>query len=173
MERSIKSAELRRLLEEYLALTAMTLATVGRHGEPHAAAVYFAADESLNLYYFSEASSQHALDSDQEPRTATTIQAEVAGWQHIHGLQMRGMVRAVDSKTEWQKAWQFYREKFPFVIDLEDVITLNQLYAFAPVWIRLVDNRKSFGFKQEWEVSTTEKMRETPPTWRLSRNTNG
>ena len=171
MERRIKSAELKSLLEEYLALTTMTLATVGRHGEAHAAAVYYAADESINLYYFSETSSQHALDSDQEPRAAVAIQAEVAGWQQIHGLQMRGKVRAVDSKHEWQAAWHLYRGKFPFVIDLEDVITTNQLYAFTPAWIRLVDNRQGFGFKQEWQVNSEE--REISPTWRVSRMANG
>jgi uncharacterized protein YhbP (UPF0306 family) len=86
---------------------------------------------------------------------------------------MRGTVRAVDSKHEWQAAWQCYREKFPFVIDLEDVIKSNQLYAFTPAWIRLVDNRRGFGFKQEWDLNSTEKARETPPTWRENRNTNG
>jgi uncharacterized protein YhbP (UPF0306 family) len=173
MERSLKSAELKSLLEEYLALTTMTLATAGKHGEPHAAAVYFAADETFNLYYFSETSSQHALDSGQEPRAAVAIQAEVAGWQQIHGLQMRGMVRAVDSKHEWQAAWQLYREKFPFVLDLENVITTNQLYAFTASWIRLVDNRQGFGFKQEWEVNTSRNLRGEPPAWRGIRGTNG
>ena len=38
----------------------------------------------------------------------------------------------------------------PFVIQLEPVVARNEMYAFAPSWIRLVDNRRGFGFKQEW-----------------------
>lgn len=173
MERRINSVELKSSLEDLLALTTMTLATVGKDGESHAAAVYFAVDKSINLYYFSETSSQHALDGDQEPRAAVTIQAEVAGWQQIHGLQMRGTVRAVESKREWQAAWQLYREKFPFVIDLKDMIKTNQLYAFTPVWIRLVDNRRRFGYKQEWEINSADNVIEEPPSWRVIRDTNG
>jgi uncharacterized protein YhbP (UPF0306 family) len=147
----------------------MTLATVGRDSEPHAAAVYFTADGSLNLYYFSETSSQHCLDSDHEPRAAVAIHPESAGWQEIHGLQMRGEIQAVDSKHEWQGAWHIYREKFPFVIDLEEVIATNQMYAFKPTWIRLVDNRQGFGYKQEWEIIISDEVRDLPPTWRIIR----
>ncbi len=39
---------------DLLALPAMTLATTGPSGEPHAAPVYFAADEDQRLYFFSE-----------------------------------------------------------------------------------------------------------------------
>lgn len=151
----IKSAELKSLLEEFLNLTTMTLATIGPAGEPHAAAVYFVSDEALNLYYFSEISSQHAQDIDHDPRAAVAIHVDVANWQEIHGLQIRGSTRAVKSRSEWQTVWQLYREKFPFVVDLKEVIATNQMYAFNPTWIRLVDNRQGFGYKQEWQVSTT------------------
>jgi uncharacterized protein YhbP (UPF0306 family) len=173
MERRLKSAELRSLLEELLALTTMTLATVGRDGEPHAAGVYFAADGSLNLFYFSETSSQHSRDSEHEPRAAVAIHPEVPDWQQIHGLQLRGSIRIVKSKTEWQVAWHLYRDKFPFVIDLEEVIKTNQMYAFKPAWIRLVDNRQGFGYKQEWEINTTEKVGDIPSTWQVIWETNG
>ena len=56
---------------DYLALPAMTLATTGADGSPHAAAVYFAADEQNRFYFFSEADSQHTLDVSANPRAAT------------------------------------------------------------------------------------------------------
>lgn len=166
----IKAAELKSLLEEFFALTTMTLATVDPDGEPHAAAVYFAVDEALHLYYFSETGSQHALDTFHDPRAAVALHADVADWQEIHGLQMRGLVRAVESNREWRAAWQLYLEKFPFVDDLEEVIAANQLFAFSPIWIRLVDNRQDFGYKQEWEVGTTEGGSDSPQMWRISRD---
>lgn len=173
MERRIASAKLKASLEEFLVLTTMTLSTVGKDQEPHAAAIYFAADASINLYFFSETGSQHALDIGREPRAAVAIQAEAADWQDIRGLQMRGKVRVVEIGQEWQAAWQLYHKKFPFVSDLEDLVAANQMYSFEPTWIRLVDNRRGFGFKQEWEVVATEKAIGIPPIWRVTRMTNG
>jgi uncharacterized protein YhbP (UPF0306 family) len=170
MERRIDSTELKSSLEELLQLTTMTIATAGRGGEPHAAEVYFACDELLNLYFFSDTSSQHSLDTDRDSRAAVTVHAEGSGWQEIHGLQMRGVISAVQSKSERQGAWDLYRTKFPFVIDLEEIITTNQLYAFKPYWIRLVDNRQGFGFKQEWEKSSADDVRKESPGWRLLTN---
>jgi uncharacterized protein YhbP (UPF0306 family) len=169
MER-IKRAELISSFEEFLTLSTMTLATVSPEGEPHAAAVYFAADEAINLYYFSDASSQHSLDANQDPHAAVAIHPEAAEWQEIRGLQMRGSIWAVESKQEWQAAWRVYREKFPFVDGLKEVIAVNHLYVFRPNWIRLVDNRQGFGYRQEWEQDTAEGARHNSLTWRRSGN---
>ena len=157
MERLLEPASLKNELEGLLRLSTMTLATSGLDEEAHAADVYFASDEQLTLYFFSEASSQHSMDIRQDPRAAITIhRADQAGWEQIQGLQMRGMVKEISSQTLWQQAWEIYRKKFPFVSDLEEVIKVNQLYGFAPGWIRLVDNSQGFGFKREWKVKTTE-----------------
>jgi uncharacterized protein YhbP (UPF0306 family) len=172
MER-VKRAELKDSLDEYLALTTMTLATVSVDGEPHAAAVYFAADEAINLYYFSDAGSQHALDAGQDPRAAAAVHAEVGEWQEIRGLQIRGSIRVVESKQEWQAAWRVYREKFPFVDGLEEVIAASKLYVFTPIWIRLVDNRQGFGYKQEWELDAVEGVSDDSQPWWISRNQDG
>lgn len=167
MERRIAPSELKSSLEELLRLTTMTIATTGRDGEPHAAAVYFACDELLNLYFYSDADSQHALDIGRDSRAAVTIYADGSEWQEIHGLQMRGVISDVQAKGERQDAWFLYRTKFPFVIDLEEIVTASQLYAFRPDWIRLVDNRQGFGFKQEWERSVADKAEKGTITWRL------
>jgi len=167
MESRIDSAALKSELNELLRLTTMTIATIGKDGEPHAAGVYFASDEMISLFFFSDASSRHSLDTDSEPRAAVTVHGEGIGWQEIHGLQMRGVISAVQSNNEWQEAWVLYRTKFPFVIDLEEIIKTNQLYAFKPHWIRLVDNRQGFGFKQEWGKNGTEIVAAEAPGWRL------
>ena len=157
MERLLEPAILINELEDLLRLSTMTLATSGLDGEAHAADVYFASDEQLTLYFFSDASSQHSMDIHQDPRAAITIHhADQAGWEQILGIQMRGMVKEISSQTLWQQAWEIYQKKFPFVSDLKEVIKVNQLYGFAPGWIRLVDNSQGFGFKREWKVNTTE-----------------
>lgn len=136
---------------DYLALPALTLATCGADGSPHAAGVYFAADEDNHYYFFSEAESQHMQDLALNPRAAATIQPHVSGWQDIHGLQLRGTVAPVPEGPQWEHAWQVYQAKFPFVAALKELIARNSLYVFTPDWIRLVDNRRGFGFKEEKE----------------------
>jgi uncharacterized protein YhbP (UPF0306 family) len=150
MERSLTSVELKYSLEELLNLTTMTIATVGIGCEPHSAAVYFACDDQLNMYFFSDSKSQHAQDTANEVLAAVTVHPDRNRWQDIHGLQMRGAITVVQSQTKWQEAWKLYLVKFPFAADLEQLVAINQLYVFNPQWIRLVDNRRGFGFKQEW-----------------------
>jgi len=137
---------------DLLSLTTMTLATTGPDGRPHAASVYFAADKNLRFYFFSDVESQHSRDIQDNPLAAVTLYPECKNWQEIRGLQMRGEVDRVAEGAAWQAAWQCYASKFPFVLDLESVIASNALFAFQPSWIRLVDNHRGFGFKQEWTL---------------------
>ncbi|MCS6908896.1 MAG: pyridoxamine 5'-phosphate oxidase family protein [Anaerolineales bacterium] len=144
---------MREEIRVLLGLSTMTLATCGASGEPHAAPVYFVADEAtLELYFFSEASSQHSLDLCTNPSAAVAIYPEVWEWQAIRGLQMRGRVNIVSPGEEWQRAWQAYQRKFPFVRHLEAVVARARLYRFQPTWLRWIDNRYGLGHKQEWNL---------------------
>lgn len=140
-------------LADLLALSTMTLATQDAQGQPHAAPVYFAAGPDLGLYFFSEASSQHSQDTARDPRAAAAIYPEAADWQAIRGLQLRGVVHPLAPGQPWETAWALYAAKFPFVKALKLVVARNTLYVLRPTWLRLVDNRRGFGFKQEWQFS--------------------
>ncbi len=143
------------LLAELLALPVMTLATSGASGQPHAAAVYFAADSAERLYFFSETASQHARDLEANPhnsQAAVTIQPLVSGYREIRGLQLRGRVRLVPPGPEWDAAFALYQAKFPFVNELKEEVAQNTLYVFTPAWMRLLDNRVSFGYKEEKDL---------------------
>jgi uncharacterized protein YhbP (UPF0306 family) len=142
-------------VDELWALPAMTLATVGEGGEPHAATVYFAADDvHQNLYFFSAPGSQHSLDLSANPRVAATIHPLVEGWREIRGLQLRGEAHPIPLGAEWERAWARYLVKFPFTGELQGVIASktarNTLYTFRPDWVRWIDNRRGFGHKEEW-----------------------
>lgn len=143
----------------------MTLATSGRDGDVHAADVYFACGEQLDLYFFSDAESQHSMDLRGEERAAVTIHADRVRWEDILGLQMRGICRAISETGEWQTGWGVYLAKFPFVSNLADVIKVNQLYAFSPCWVRLVDNSRGFGFKREWKLMKIGAHEEEAGRW--------
>lgn len=146
-------AELYTQFTDLLRLPALTLATAGVDGEPHAAAVYFAADPLLRFYFYSLASSQHGLDLSANVRAAAALHAQPADWQEIRGLQMRGVVEALPPGAELEAGWQAYAAKFPFISNFNTALSRNTLYRFTPAWIRLIDNRRGFGFKQEWFLS--------------------
>jgi uncharacterized protein YhbP (UPF0306 family) len=138
---------------ELLRLSTMSLSTVGPEGAPHAAPLYFAADERMRLFFFSSPNSQHGNNLAQSPVAAASIYPECQDWRDIHGLQLRGEVSRVPAGAAWVQGWGIYLAKFPFVAPLKEIIAQNRLYAFRPFWIRLVDNRQGFGNKEEWELS--------------------
>jgi uncharacterized protein len=135
--------------QDLLALHTLTLATQGTDG-PHAAPVYFAADEELRLYFFSDPHSQHSRHLAQDERAAVAFYPPSQDWREIRGLQMQGQVQQLAPGARWDQGWACYRVKFPFVDALKAIVAQNTLYVFSPHWIRLVDNRRGFGFKQEW-----------------------
>jgi uncharacterized protein YhbP (UPF0306 family) len=138
---------------DLLNISTLSLATVGVDGQPHSAPVYFVAGGDLRLYFFSDMQSQHSQDILCNPRAALSIYPECWGWKDIHGVQMRGEVYRVERGGEWDLAWEGYQAKFPFVTGLEEIVAQNSFYKFVPAWIRLVDNRKGFGYKQEWKAA--------------------
>lgn len=135
-----------------LDIPTMTLATVSATGVPHAAPVYFATSEALEFYFFSDPTSQHGRDLKANPLAAAAFFPESESWQSIHGVQMRGRARVLVRGPAWETAWEAYRRKFPFVSSLRAIVARNALYSFMPEWIRLVDNRRGFGYKQEWDL---------------------
>jgi uncharacterized protein len=139
-------------LTEFLSLSTLTLATASPDGQPHAAPVYFAAGDGLQLYFFSAQSSRHAQDIAASPAAAAAIYPECFEWQEIRGLQMQGEVHPIPPGEQWEHAWEVYQAKFTFVSELRQVVERNTLYAFTLHWIRLVDNRRGFGFSQEWSL---------------------
>lgn len=167
MERELNPAKLKKALTNVLDLSTMSLATCGPGGEPHAADVYFACNDGLTLYFFSDQESQHGMDILRDPRAAITIHGDRSGWEQILGVQMRGLIDMIASKPAWQRAWEVYRDKFPFVSQLEEVIAENQLFRFVPHWIRLVDNQQGFGFNREWILSILEKDGESMRVWQM------
>jgi uncharacterized protein YhbP (UPF0306 family) len=142
-----------RIQELLATVSTMTLATTDLAGNPHAAPVYFVADDEMRLYLFSEMNSQHSQHIVQNPKVAAAIYPECEGWRDIKGLQLRGEMRLVESSKVWDSAWERYQVKFPFVRTLKVVVAQNQLYVFIPSWVRLVDNVQGFGFKKEWNLS--------------------
>jgi uncharacterized protein YhbP (UPF0306 family) len=154
-----------RLLEFLRRHDTMTLATTGPGGEPQAAAVFYAADEELNLYFLSDPSSRHARNLREEPHVAATVQADGQPWREIRGLQIEGAAREIVGAREIVRAAGVYGLRFEFLRELLDIhaapggdagaivlqgaLAANRFHALRPTWIRLIDNTEGFGHKEE------------------------
>ncbi len=137
----------------------MTLATTGAEGTPAAAAVFYAADDSLNLVFLSEETTEHARNLLARPEVAATIQADGQDWRDIRGLQLRGRA-APASTAELAHAMAVYGRRYAFVGALLagaegpgaliGPLARARFWVLRPDWFRLVDNTVRFGFKEEW-----------------------
>ena len=136
-------------LNELLGLSTMTLSTCDESGRPHAAPVYFAADPAFRLFFYSHPDSLHCRHLAAKPNAAAAIHAEAASWAEIRGLQMHGTVAPLSPGAVMQAAEAEYQRKFPFTAGMTEILARNRLYCLTPTWIRMIDNRRSFGWKHE------------------------
>jgi uncharacterized protein YhbP (UPF0306 family) len=130
----------------------LTLATIGEDGLPHATALYFAADENSNLYFYSDPASQHAIDLSYTIKASVSIGPMVEGWRDLQVLQMRGNARILTNSGEIAAAQRFYNQKFPLASQLKNEHEQNSLYVFAPDWIRVIDYTRGSEHQDEWQV---------------------
>ncbi len=129
----------------------LTLATLDPDGAPRATPVFFAADERLDLIFLSDPSSPHSRNLERDPRAAAALYPEVDDWRHIRGLQLRGRVRALESLAR-QDGLAIFNRRFAFVAQLPEALAGSAVYRFSPGWVRLIDNRRGFGYHQEWRL---------------------
>jgi len=137
------------------------LATVDEAAAPHAANIQYAhdrADDRLRLYFVSSPESAHSRHIAGNAVVAVTIYAHVRRPDHIHGLQIHGRCAVVAKPSAaWDDAWRVYSAKYPFVKvpPLRNRFMAESFYCVTPTWVRFIDNRRGFGFKQECTFENT------------------
>ena len=133
-------------------LSTLSLATIGIHGEPHLADLFFASDADLKAYFVSSPDSRHTQNLARDRRVAVSIHRQTWDWREIAGLQMEGTVEMLEQPIQREEAWMLYKAKFPFVENFADEIARSHWYRFSPRWIRMIDNRLGFGHREEFRV---------------------
>jgi uncharacterized protein len=157
--RTLAVEGLRSRIAEFLDQhTTLTLATAGEDGTPAAAAVFYAHDSRLDLYFLSEERTQHGRNLLAAPQVAGAIQEDGQDWRAIRGLQVRGRAVPVSAAGHAHAA-VLYGRRFGFVEALLaggaslDVLTgplaRARFWVLRPTWFRLIDNSLGFGFKEE------------------------
>jgi len=151
----------RSLLE---ANTTLTLATCDE-GRPWAATVFFASDRELRLYFVSDHRTRHGRDMAANSRVAGAVNPDCSNWGEVRGVQLEGQVEVVDG-AERLAALKTYLAKFPDVRAMferprdKNEETIGQrlkaanFYRLTPAWLRLIDNSRWFGYKEELRLDT-------------------
>lgn len=144
--------ESRERLQQFLAgHTTLTLATVAEDGRPQAASLFFAEMEDLSLIFISERKTRHSQNIRRDSRIAATIYADGQQWQSIRGVQLEGRCQALTGQAT-KAARAVYLAKYPFIAQnkiLAAMLNLVTFYRIEPAWIRLIDNGRGFGHKEE------------------------
>ncbi len=142
----------------------LTLGTVSQAGAPAAADLYFAADHVLNLFFVSEPGSRHAQNIAANAEVAATVHAPAWDWRDIKGVQLEGRCEALTGKAERVSALARYSRKFGFVSSLSaakgaSFLARHNVYRIVPHWIRWLDNRVAFAYRDEWVLEAGEWQR--------------
>lgn len=129
-----------------------SLATTDEHGRPHAANVQYAHDPSLRLYFISSPEAAHSRHVARSADVALTVYAHVNEWSDIHGVQLHGRCEVMPTGDLRDHAWRVFSTKYPQLAESDMIlkrIEAEQFYRVTPTWMRLIDNRRGFGWKVE------------------------
>ncbi|MCS6848980.1 MAG: pyridoxamine 5'-phosphate oxidase family protein [Anaerolineae bacterium] len=140
--------ELRRFLAQH---NALTLAYTDEAGVG-ACGLWFAADDDLACYFLSSPETRHGRALRDGGAVAFAIHKDDQDWRAIRGVQGRGWCSPVPA-ADAAGPWRVYLQRFPFVAqqfpDLEAALRTAWLWRITPAWLRLIDNTRGFGHKQE------------------------
>lgn len=130
----------------------LALATVDSDGRPHACAIFYVAADNGTIYFLSEAKTLHARHIGEGAPVAATVEANNQDWQSIRGVQLHGWAEPCDGPDE-EHARALYAARYPFVAAADTLagpLARARYYKIVPAWIRLIDNTRGFGHKEEW-----------------------
>jgi uncharacterized protein YhbP (UPF0306 family) len=133
--------------------TTLSLATC-HEGRPWSTDLFYASDDDCRLYFVSSVTTWHCQHIAANPRVSVSISRQCVGWKDIKGLQLDG-VAGVVSEADREAVVEIYLAKFPALKKLHqasEILSIfreSSFYRISPEWIRLIDNSKGFGHKDE------------------------
>jgi uncharacterized protein len=155
----VNGAETRQRVSAFLREhTTLALATVGEEGLPAVAAVFYASDDDLSLYFLTEERTEHGRNMLGNPAVAGAIHEDGQDWRGIRGLQLKGRA-AIVTGAVLPHAIKTYASRYAFVasllagqagpVALTGPLARARFWVLRPTWFRLIDNTVRFGHKEE------------------------
>lgn len=120
----------------------LTLATVGKKGEPYVANCFYAYDKRRNLFVFtSDETTRHGCEMAANGNVALSIVLETRIVGRVEGLQITGTAERGDSDAKL-----CYIKRFPYA-----AAAPLTLWMVRPTMMKLTDNTLGFGTKLIWQ----------------------
>jgi uncharacterized protein YhbP (UPF0306 family) len=114
--------DLRALIGEYLQKAVMLQVATSVGDRPWACTVYFASDDSLNLYWISKADRRHSQEILKNPHVAGTVVLPHTPGDDVRGIQLSGTAGALSDPSQAAVGLQHYAKRFGMGQDRVDAI---------------------------------------------------
>lgn len=113
--------KLRQLIKDYLIQAKLMQLATAKDNQPWVCSVWFAADENLNIYWFSSTTRRHSGEILKNMKVAAAIVLPHFPTDPPRGLQLQGFAEVLKDKANIDKAISVYRDRiFP-------IETINEL----------------------------------------------
>jgi uncharacterized protein YhbP (UPF0306 family) len=135
--------KLKTLIKEYLEKARMMQVVTARDNQPWACTVYFAYDDSLNLYWISSTTRRHSEEIRNNEKVAGTIVLPHTPGDKVRGIQFQGVAKELASKEEAIAGMKWYAKRYGMKPERVDAIVGNKdghvCYKITPTSIVLFD----------------------------------
>jgi uncharacterized protein YhbP (UPF0306 family) len=157
-----KSPEDTGPLKAFLQSESVLTLSVNDDKGPWAAPVLYVADNDLNLYFLSSASTRHIASLPEDGVIAASIYTDYSGnWLEICGVQMEADISQVSDSGRAAAAARYFK-RFPEVKALIDnpaneqekrigaAFGKSHFYRVTPTFLRFINNADGFSSRNEW-----------------------
>ena len=134
---------LKKLIEHYLKEARLMQLSTSVDDQPWVCSVWFAADEDLNIYWFSSTTRRHSKEVMQNNKVAAAIVLSQAPQDSARGLQLQGTAELLTEQKDIDKAISVYAGRIFTKEQIEEFGVLkdkpHRFYRIKPTQFVLFD----------------------------------
>lgn len=149
--------KLRKLIEQYLKEAKLMQLATALDNQPWVCNVWFAADEDLNIYWFSSTNRRHSLEVMENQKVSAAMALPHTPKDSPRGLQLQGIAQVLTEQTDIDKAISVYKDRIFPIETIEELMKSvekpHQFYKIKPTQFVLFD-AVNFGdnWRQEYNL---------------------
>lgn len=136
--------DLRKLIKDYLKEAKLMQLATSIDGQPWVCSVWFAADEDLNIYWFSSTTRRHSKEVMQNNKVAAAIVLPQTPQDPGRGLQLQGIAELLTEQKDIDKAVSVYAGRIFTKEQIEEFGALkdkpHSFYKIKPTQFVLFDS---------------------------------
>jgi len=148
---------LRALIEKYLKEAKLMQLATSLDNQPWVCNVWFAADEDLNIYWFSSINRRHSSEVMKNQKVAAAMALPHTPKDPPRGLQLQGMAEVLTKQEDIDKAIYIFKDRIFPIETIEELMenkeNPHKFYRIKPTQFVLFD-AVNFGdnWRQEYNL---------------------